>query len=528
MPNVRRQPLLRPAIRLRSYALAFGLIASFLILLHGSLLKLPFYWDEIGQFVPAALDIFRKGAWIPVSTVPNVHPPGVMTYLAFFWSIFGYSILTTRIAMLLLAAFGALVTFLLGIELSRGATGAPAFAALALLCCSPLFFAQSMLAQLDMPAMCLSILALLLFLQDRFRASAVACTILVLVKETGAVAPALFGCWVFFEGGRKARALWFLLPVPGLLIWLIALHHATGNWFGSAAFAAYNLREPLHPVRFLLAFARRLYYLFIGTGHFIGTLALIWAYRRIPLLQSRDWRIAWSFVLAQLLVVSALGGAVLERYVLPALPVVYIAFAVSLRALMPRTRQVTLAALLACLVTANFLNPPYPFPFENNLAFAGFVRLEESAARTVEQHGLVLPGGGLIATAFPVANALRNPDFGFVQMPQNVIEIPDFTCFEVEKLKLQHPDMVVVYHRIWDPMHLLDHPVFSRFLTRYYGYEPEMRADEIANVLSMRVARRWTRRGLSMELLERSPAGLRSDAAHGNLADVKLTGSSNE
>jgi 4-amino-4-deoxy-L-arabinose transferase-like glycosyltransferase len=496
-------PRPRPPVRFRSYALAFGLIAAFLILLHGSLLELPFYWDEIGQFVPAALDLFRTGAWIPVSTVPNVHPPAVMAYLALCWSIFGYSIVATRLAMLLLAAFGALATFLLAIELARGAMGAPAFTALALLCLSPLFFAQSMLAQLDMPAMCFSLLALLLFLQDRYRASALACMALVLVKETGAVVPALFGCWVFFERKERAQALWFLLPVPGLLIWLIALHHSTGHWFGSAAFTAYNVREPLHPTRFLLALARRVYYLFIGTGHFIGTLAVLWAVRRMPLLKDRAWRIAGSFVLAQLLVVSALGGAVLERYVLPALPVVYIAFAVSLRALMPRTRRLALAALAACLIAANFVNPPYPFPFENNLAFVSFVGLEESAAGTVEQHAGAFAGGGLVAAAFPMDDALRNPDFGFVETSRTVIEIPDFSRPEVEKLKARVPDMIVVYRRTWDPLHLLDRGAVSGFFARYYGYVPEMRADEIAGALSMRVVRRWTRRGLSMELLER-------------------------
>jgi 4-amino-4-deoxy-L-arabinose transferase-like glycosyltransferase len=495
MPSVRRPP-----VRLRSYALVLGLIACFLVLAHASLLDLPFYWDEIGQFVPASLDLFRAGAWIPVSTVPNVHPPGVMAYLALFWSIFGYSIPATRIAMLLIAAFGALAVFLLGIELSRGSMGAPAFAALTLLCVSPLFFAQSMLAQLDMPAMCLSILALLLFLQDRLRASAVACMILVLVKETGMAVPALFGCWIFFERRRwkeRRQALWFLLPIPGLAVWLMALHHTTGNWFGSTAFTAYNLSEPLHPVRFLLALARRLYYVFIGSGHFIGTLALVWALRRMPLLRDRPWRIAGSFVMVQLLVVSALGGAVLERYVLPALPVVYIAFAVSLQALRPRTRYLTLGALIACLAAANFLNPLYPFPFENNLAFVGFVRLEQSAASLVEQRG------GLVATAFPMADALRNPDFGFVQTPRKVIEITDFGRPEIETLKSRVPDMIVVCQRTWDPLHLLDHPVVSGFLARHYGYQPELSADRIAEILSMRVARRWTRRGLSMELLAR-------------------------
>src|SRR5579872_3734792 len=163
-------PVRRPPVRLRSYALAFGLIALFLLLAHGPLLDLPFYWDEAGQFIPASLDLFRAHSWIPFSTVPNVHPPGVMAYLAAWWSIFGFSVVDTRVAMLLLAAVGAVCALLLAIELTRGAPGTPALGALVLLCLSPLFFAQSMLAQLDMPAMCGSVLALLLFVQNRFRA----------------------------------------------------------------------------------------------------------------------------------------------------------------------------------------------------------------------------------------------------------------------------------------------------------------------------------------------------------------------
>jgi len=306
---------------------------------------------------------------------------------------------------------------------------------------------------------------------------------------------------------RRGPMNWYgwqtLLAVAPFDITMFTSLAYLGQPGGNAAFAAYNLREPLQPVRFLLALGRRLYYVFIGSGHFIGTLAVLWALRRMPLLRDRPWRIAGSFVLAQLLVVSALGGAVLERYVLPTLPVVYVAFAVSLRALPPRKRQLTLAALVACLVAANFVNPIYPFPFENNLAFVSFVGLEGSAATVVEEHAAALPGGGSVATAFPMANALRNPDFGFVRSPRKVVEITDFSRPEIEKLKTQAPDMVVVYRRAWDPLHLLDHPAVSGFLARQYGYEPEMGASQIAQTLSMRVARRWRRRGLSMELLER-------------------------
>jgi hypothetical protein len=516
IPSVRRhflrrpgppgQAVVRPPVRLRSYALVYALIGAFFVLSHGPLLGLPFYWDEIGQFIPASLDLFRHGALIPVSTLPNVHPPGVMAYLALFWTFFGYSIPATRVAMLLVAASGALVTFLLAIELTRGAMGAPAFAALALLCISPLFFAQSMLAQLDMPAMCLSLLALLLFLQNRLKASAVACAALVLVKETGLIVPAVLGAWTVLEGRdrlSKLQAVWFLIPVPGLAIWLIALHHATGHWFGNPQFTAYNLFEPLHPLTFLLAVVRRIYYLFIGTGHFIGTLALLWAWRRMPLLRERPWRIAGSFVLAQTIVVSALGGAVLERYLLPALPVVYIAFAASLRALSPRTRQFALGGLLACLAAANLVNPLYPFPFENNLAFASFVGLEQDVATAVGYRGAALPGGGRVATVFPVADALRNPDFGFVPAPARIVEVSDFSRPQVQKLRDQVPDLVVVYQRQWDPLHLLARPIVRDFLIRHYGYTPELTAEEVASALSMRVGRRWERRGLTMQLLER-------------------------
>lgn len=471
-----------------------------MILGHGPLLQLPFYWDEIGQFVPASLDLFRHGDLIPVSTAPNVHPPGVMAYLAGVWSIFGYSILATRVAMLLVASLGALVTFLLAIELTRGMPGTPAFTALSLLCLSPLFFAQSMLAQLDMPAMCFSLLALLFFLQNRFQASAVSCLALVLVKETGIVAPLLFAGWLLVErGSRGVRdAVWFLTPGAALLAWLAALHHATGYWLGNPVFAAYNVREPLENGRFLLAAGRRLYYLFIGSGHFIGTILVLRAWPRMPLFHGRAWRIAASFAALHTLLVSLLGGAVLERYLLPVLPVVYIAFAVSLRVLRPPVRQLALAALLACLIAANFVNPVYPFPFENNLAFVSFVQLEQDAAAAIEARG-----DRVTAAAFPVTDALRNPDFGFVRRARRVDEMSGFERSEIEKLKSEKPDAVVVFTRAWDPLHLLRNRTVEEFLEKHYDYKPELGADEIADELSMHVTERWKRRGLTMELLER-------------------------
>ncbi|HLK32668.1 MAG TPA: hypothetical protein VKT29_06230, partial [Terriglobales bacterium] len=82
-----------------------------LLLLHAPLLRLPYYWDEAGYFVPAARDLLLTGSLIPNSTLPNAHPPLVMAYLALWWKLAGFVPVVTRVAMLLVAAFGLVGTF---------------------------------------------------------------------------------------------------------------------------------------------------------------------------------------------------------------------------------------------------------------------------------------------------------------------------------------------------------------------------------------------------------------------------------
>lgn len=466
---------------------------------HAPLLQMQYYWDEAGQFIPAATDLYQHGSWIAHSATPNVHPPGVMAWLAMAWHLFGYSILTTRIAMLVLASFGVLMTFLLAIELSRGSPGTPAFAAVTLLCMSPLFYAQSILAQLDMPAMGITALALLLFLQNRFRAAALACVALVLVKETGIVVPLVFGAWLLYErrgfGKDRADVLWFLMPVGALAMWLAPLRYFTGHWFGNAGFADYNVLFPLNPIRFLFALFRRLYYLFIGSGHFIGTAAIWYAWKRMPLLRDRPWRVAAALATAHVVAVSILGGAVLERYLLPVLPILYSAFAISSRALLVGTRRLAMGGLVACLIAANFINPPYPFPFENNLMMVTFTDIVREAAFAADTYD------GAVATTFPMTTALAHPRNGYLMLPHQVREVPDFRPETMAALLKDPPPLMIVYSTEVDPWHIRQTRPFQWFFGRFYRYERQMGALEISQMFKMRIARTWESRGFSMSLL---------------------------
>ena len=498
------EPARRRRIRPETYLFFLALFAFVVLLSHAPLLRLPYYWDELGQFIPAALDLFHGGggaaAWIPHSTVPNAHPPGVMAYLAAFWTVAGYSVVSTRIAMLLVASVAVLVAFLLAIELCRNVRGAPAFMAVFLLCCSPLFFAQAMLAQLDMPAMLFTCLALLLFLQDKTRLAAMACVALVLVKETGLLAPLLFGVYLLYEK-RRRDAAWFLLPAAALGCWLLVLARGTGHLFGNTEFTRYNLYYPFHPVRFAFALGRRLYYLFFQDFHWIGTIAILLAWRR-GIFGARAWRVAWLLIGIHVLFLSAVGGAMLERYLLPVLPVVYTAMVAAMSIYKGPLKIACQVALLAGLIAGNFWNPPYPFPFENNLAFTDFVGLQQTAAEFVSRN---YPGER-IATVWPLTSALSRPEFGYVRRAIPVHSLPDFTAIGVDRTGWQRDARVLVFFsRMWEPPWSWTHIELVRKIWRhFYGYEPELTSPEMRSRPLTPVAR-WQRRGQWIEVYEVSP-----------------------
>ena len=491
------EPAPRRRIRPQTYLFFLALFAFAVILSHAPLLRLPYYWDELGQFVPAALDIFQGGAWIPHSTVPNAHPPGVMAYLAAFWTVAGCSPLATRIAMLSVASVAMLVAFLLSIEMCRSVRGAPAFMAVFLLGVSPLFFAQAMLAQLDMPAMLFACLALLLFVQDKTRLAALACVALVLTKETGLLVPLLFGAWLLYEK-RRRDAVWFLLPAAALCVWLLILARGTGHLFGNSEFTRYNLYYPFHPVRFTFALGRRLYYLFFQDFHWIGTIAILLAWRR-GVFATRAWRIAWLMIAIHVLFLSAVGGAMLERYLLPVLPILYTAMVAAMSIYKGVLKVVFQVALLAGLIVGNFWNPPYPFPFENNLAFTNFVELQQTAAEFVARS---YPGEP-IATVWPLTAALSRPEFGYVRRAIPVSSLPDFTARSVDSPDWRRDARVLVFFsRMWEPEWSWTNIVLVRKIWRhFYGYEPELSIPEMRR-RSLTPVARWERRGQWIEVYE--------------------------
>jgi len=481
--------------RRASHLIFLFVFAALLLAMHGPLLTLPFHWDELGQFVPAALDIYRDGAWVPHSALPNVHPPGIMLLLAGVWKGFGYSIPLTRLTMLAIAALGVYLTFLLAIRLSRKSPDAPAIAAVLFLLASPLFYTQSMMVLLDMPAMTLTVLALLLFLDERYAACALATTALVLVKETGISTPLVFGAWLLFRERRVRAALYFLAPAVALGLWLVELHHVTGHWLGNDEFANFNVNQSLGFSHIVYAIGRRIYMLFLSDGHFLGAAALIAGWR---LLRGKEWAIAGLVALSQTAVVTLLGGAVLDRYMLPVLPILYTAFAVAGSAWSRKVRLCVQGAMVTLFIVGWFWNPPVPFPYENNLAMVDFVRLQQKAAGYLEDHA----GGQRIATAWPFSEVLVNPEFGYVHRPLNLrIRTGGVRLANLAQLNPKDSDILVLYSAEWSVKgRPLDIEAVRTLVYRFLDPNINATPDEIRATLGFVPALRWERGGQWIEI----------------------------
>src|SRR6266480_2246820 len=173
----------------------FAIFSVLLIAAHAPLLRLQYFWDEAGYYVPAALDL-SAGSLIPHSTPSNAHPPLVLAWLALCWKLVGFHPAVTRCAMLLLAAFSLLGFFRLALVVSNVTVAAWATLLTALY---PVFFAQSSLAQVDLPAAGLIFWGLQSYFRRRIGVAVIWFSLAALAKETAILVPLALFIWELFR-----------------------------------------------------------------------------------------------------------------------------------------------------------------------------------------------------------------------------------------------------------------------------------------------------------------------------------------
>jgi hypothetical protein len=505
------------AQELAQHLLLFALFFTVLMLLHAPLLRLPYFWDEAGYYVPAARDLFLSGTLIPHSTPSNAHPPLVMAWLALAWRVFGYSTQVTRTAMLAVSAFSLVGLF----RLSRIAANLQvAWATTILVALYPVYFTQSSMAQVDLPAAGFTFWGLAAYInsfkkEGRQWQHAVWFSLAALAKETAILAPLALLAWEMVArlipprliNGRwkeflpplsvpplkeRGSEFYLLIPLLPLAAWYAYHYSKTGFLFGNPEFFRYNVAATLNPLRIPLALLMRLWQLFGYLGLYLLTLAGLLAMFRPPQRhgtisagESRERIPFWmqgaflAVLLAYLAFMSIVGGAVLARYMLPVVPLVVLAL---VSTLWRRVRYWKLiAAGIALAFSANlFTNPPYGFSLEDNLAYRDYVVMHAEAARFL---ALRYPGKRVL-TAWPASDELSRPWLGYITRPFPVLRIEDFSAPQISLAAVvsERFDVALVFSTKYEPPHPLfqNWEAWQRLKEKFFGYHRDLRPEDIA------------------------------------------------
>jgi 4-amino-4-deoxy-L-arabinose transferase-like glycosyltransferase len=445
----------------------FPLIFICVYLTHWTLLRLPYYWDEAGYYIPAAYDFLRTGSLIPFSTLTNAHPPLPSLYLALWWKASGFIPFVTRVAMCIVTALALLGVYQLTVQLTRRIALASAVTLLTLL--YPIWFAQSTLAHADMFAAAATLWALCFYLRDPSQAknlwlAAIFFSLAVLSKETAIVTPLALAAGEFFyplapafNTSRRFRNASILLsPLLPLTAWYAFHRYKTGYIFGNPEYLRYNATSTLSVLRVVVALGHRIFHLTAHMNLFVPVLCAAAAWMlparadSTPLNRGVLLRI-WTVLVANALFFSVMGGALLTRYLLPLYPLVLL-LCVCAWSRRVRGWSLLLALSAIAFVLGIFINPPYRFSPEDNLSYRDMIVLQQQALSVIAKN---YPNATVLS-AWPATDELSKPELGYVRHPHLVVAINDFSLNSIQRAGESNADFTValVFSTKYDPPRL--------------------------------------------------------------------------
>jgi len=479
----------------------FPVIFMVLYASHFSLLRLPYYWDEAGYYIPAAWDFFRTGSLIPASTLTNAHPPLPSIYLALWWKASGFYPEVTRQGVLMVAALALLGVWRLALRL----IGVPSVAVwtAALTAIYPIWFAQSSLAHADIFAAACSLWGLVYALPERARDARVAAlwfAAAALSKETAIAIPLTLAAVNLGEGiwrGGPARsrlwreAAWLASSILPLIGWYGYHYARTGFVFGNPEYLRYNVEATLTPLRIVAAFGHRILHLTAHMNLFVPVLVAC-AAMLLPPRPDREGndrstigalvlvRI-YSLLVVNALLFSVLGGALLTRYLLPMYPLVLLLCLCAMYRRVPYWPALALVSSAAFLAGL-FVNPPYGFAPEDNLAYARVIRMHEAGIAELTKR---YPGANVL-TAWPMSDELKKPELGYVKQPWDVVEIDDFSAPQIDRAAQEEAaySAALVFSTKYDPPKPLLSLDGGSVEERYFGLHHDLPPDRIASELN--------------------------------------------
>jgi 4-amino-4-deoxy-L-arabinose transferase-like glycosyltransferase len=492
-----------------SLALLYPIFFAAVWLFHFTLLRLPYFWDEAGYYIPAAWDFFRIGTLIPVTTASNAHPPLPSILLAGWWHITGFVPIATRTFVCIVSAAALLAVY----RIARNLLGAaPAAAVTVLTAIYPVWYAQSTLAHADIFAAAFTLWAFSFYLQPtptplaphlasemlvprRHQVyTAILFSLAALSKETAIITPAALALWeaIFLLRTRKLRPHlgWIaalMSPILPLAAWYAFHYHRTGFIFGNPEFLRYNATANLDPHRIALCLYHRLLHLTMHMNLFVPVICAL-AALFMPAIANRArlpravLQAIAVILVANWIAYSILGGALLTRYLLPMYPLVLL-LCVAEWQLRVHRWQYLAAFSAAAFLCGIWINPPYAFAPEDNLTYRDFIVLHQRAISLIAEKW----PQATVLTAWPAFSELQRPELGYTSFPIKAFPIQNFTLGEIQKAAATPGDYdtALLFSTKWAPPsgHIDIARRNAPADARYFDFHQDLRPAEAAALL---------------------------------------------
>jgi hypothetical protein len=377
------------------------------------------------------------------------------------------------------------------------------------------------MAHVDLAAAAFIFWGLLAYVNQQRAMAALWFSLAALAKETAILIPvALFGWELvgphltqYCARNARMKSGFLLIPIFPLSLWYLYHYARTGYVFGNPEFFRYNVRGTLQPLRIILAFLMRIWQAFGYMSLYLLTAATVFA-MYLPARTKPDTRTAQrpriaieiqlalvAITVVYTLAMAVIGGAVLARYMLPIVPLVILVWISTL------WRRVEMWKVVIIIVGATFavnlfVNPPYGFSIEDNLAYRDYILLHQNAEGFLEARYPM----ARVLTAWPANDEITRPILGYVTRPLRVVRIEDFTVDELmSATDLRSSfDVALVFSTKYEPTHSLleNWPAWQRTKARFFGYHRDLPPPAAAQILGGDIVYSESRNGQWIAIIE--------------------------
>jgi len=207
-----------------------------------------------------------------------------------------------------------------------------------------------------------------------------------------------------------------------------------------------------------------------------------------------------AVILAYVVAMAVVGGAVLARYMLPVVPLIIIIWVSTLWRRVQLWWAVVAMVGLA-FVIGLFVNPPYGFSFEDNLAYHDYILLHQRAEEFVEARYPM----ARVLTAWPASDELTLPLLGYVSRPIRTLRIEDFRLEQLMSAADVHGyDVALVFSTKYEPPNpvLRNCPAWEAIKTRFFDYHHDAPPAAAAEILGGKIVFSEARKGQWVVVIE--------------------------